>query len=278
MTQDWYLQAFRQLRDATAPGMLAWLEAVEDLSSLCWPPPLVSKSATSLGCADAERASQQYRRIVASYDSRTGWLESCRSRTVAKLAIRPGEVVLDVGCGTGLCFPLIEQAIGPAGWLIGVEPSPEMRAKASRRIETHGWANVTLVESTAQEADIPAWADAVLFAFTHDVLRSPEALTNVFSHVKADARIAAAGPKWSAWAPLLNLATWYVARDFVTTFEGFARPWSELTRFVQDLQVEPTCFDTVYIAWGRRGGVEEEAVDPRRREDLHLQGGPVRPK
>ena len=34
---------------------------------------------------------------------------------------------LDAGCGTGFCFQMIEDAIGPAGKLIGIEPSPGSR-------------------------------------------------------------------------------------------------------------------------------------------------------
>ena len=45
---------------------------------------------------------------------------------------QPGDAVLDVACGTGLSFPLLEEAIGPAGRLVGVELSPEMAAIARR--------------------------------------------------------------------------------------------------------------------------------------------------
>ena len=202
------------------------------------------------GRPDPRRALGQYRRLAAVYDDRTGWLQTCRHRAVSKLALRPGQVVVDVGCGSGLCFASIERAIGPAGRLIGIEPCPELRARAAGRVADHGWANVTLVAATAQEAELPERPEAVLFAFTHDVLRSPAALANVLGQARPAARVAAAGPKWSLWAPWLNLATWYVAREFVTTFEGFARPWSELAGFVPELRVEPAWFDTVYVAWG----------------------------
>jgi hypothetical protein len=93
-------------------------------------------------------------------------------------------------------------------------------------------------------------ADAALFAFTHDVVRSPKALANVLGHVRAGGRLAAAGPKWALLAPPLNLMVWQVARQFVTTFEGFARPWTQLQQAVPELSVEEAFFGCVYVAWG----------------------------
>jgi acyl dehydratase/ubiquinone/menaquinone biosynthesis C-methylase UbiE len=191
-----------------------------------------------------------YRGVAAGYDRGTAWLEPYRHRAVSQLRLQPGDVVLDVGCGTGLNFEPIQAAIGPRGRLIGIEPSPEMLAIARARVEEAGWANVTLLEASAEEAAIPGPVDAVLLAFTHDVVQSPEALANVLGQARAGGRVAAAGPKWTAFAPQLNPLVWQVARQYVTTFEGFRRPWAELARAVPDLTVEEGFFGCVYVAWG----------------------------
>ena len=209
-----------------------------------------------------------YRGLAAGYDRSTAWLEPYRHRAVSQLRLRPGDVVVDVGCGTGLSFESIQAAIGPGGRLIGIEPSPDMLAIARARVEEAGWDNVTLLEASAEEAVIPGAADAALFAFTHDVAQSPEALANVLGQLRPGGRVAAAGPKWSAFAPQLNPLVWQVARQYVTTFEGFRRPWAELARVVPDLSVEEGFFGCVYVAWGRLPGdvgvevVADAGVEP----------------
>jgi len=191
-----------------------------------------------------------YRRIAGSFDLSTAWLEPYRRRAVSQLRLQPGDVVLDVGCGTGMSFEPIQAAIGPTGRLVGIEPSAEMLGNAQARVEDAGWENVTLLEASAEEAAVPWAADAVLFAFTHDVVRSPKALANLLGQVRPGGRLAAAGPKWTAIAPQLNPIVWQVARQYVTTFEGFRRPWAELERAVPGLSVEEACFGCVYLAWG----------------------------
>jgi acyl dehydratase/ubiquinone/menaquinone biosynthesis C-methylase UbiE len=191
-----------------------------------------------------------YRRLAGTYDLSTAWLEPYRRRAVSQLRLRPGDVVLDVGCGTGMSFDPVQAAIGPTGRLIGVDPSPDMLAAARARVEDNGWANVTLLEASAEEAAVPEPADAVLFAFTHDVVQSPKALANVLGQVRPDGRLAAAGPKWTTFAPQLNPLVWQVASQFVTSFEGFRRPWAELERAVPGLWVEEAYFGCVYLAWG----------------------------
>jgi demethylmenaquinone methyltransferase/2-methoxy-6-polyprenyl-1,4-benzoquinol methylase len=185
-----------------------------------------------------------------AYELFTAWLDPYRHRAVSALRLQPGEVVLDVGCGTGLNFAPIQAAIGPTGRLVGIEPGPDMLARARARVEGAGWANVSLVEASAEQAAIPGPADAVLFSFAHDVLRSPKALANVLGAVRPGGRLATVGPKWTALWPPLNLLVWQVACQFVTTLEGFARPWSELERAVPALGVEEACFGCIYLAWG----------------------------
>ena len=205
----------------------------------------------------ARSAPTLYRRLAGSYDLTTAWLEPYRHRAVSHLRLQPGDVVLDVGCGTGMSFEPIQAAVGPSGRLVGIEPCPEMVAGARARVEAAGWDNVTLLEASAEEATVPGPVDAVLFAFTHDVMRSPKALANVLGQVRPGGRLAAAGPKWTAFAPQLNPLVWQVARQYVTSFEGFRRPWAELERVVPDLWVEEAYFGCVYLAWGGLPGWPE---------------------
>ena len=198
----------------------------------------------------ARSAPTLYRRLAGSYDLTTAWLEPYRHRAVSHLRLQPGDVVLDVGCGTGMSFEPIQAAVGPSGRLVGIEPCPEMVAGARARVEAAGWDNVTLLEASAEEATVPGPVDAVLFAFTHDVMRSPRALANMLGQVRPGGRLSAAGPKWTAFAPQLNPLVWQVARQYVTSFEGFRRPWTELERAVPDLWVEEAYFGCVYLAWG----------------------------
>jgi SAM-dependent methyltransferase len=201
--------------------------------------------------ADRQRALGMYRRHARDYDYWTAWAEPVRRMTVERLRLKRGDVALDVGCGTGLNFGAIEEAIGPEGRLVGIELSPDMLGMARERVELEGWQNVSLLQSAVEDADIPLEADGVLFCFTHDILRSPESLDNVFGHVHEGGRVAAAGPKWAPWwAVSVNAGVWWVAGRYVTTFEGLERPWSHLSRFVPDLSVEPLYFGGGYIAWG----------------------------
>ena len=60
----------------------------------------------------------------------------------ALAAMRPGEVVVDLGSGAGIdCF-LAAQQVGPAGWVIGIDMTHEMLAKARANAERVGAANV----------------------------------------------------------------------------------------------------------------------------------------
>ncbi len=201
---------------------------------------------------DHQLALNKYRRIAATYDKR-GRLGRLRRRIVAHLDLKAGDVVLDVACGTGLNFPLVQEAIGRAGRLIGIDLSPDMLAGAGERVSSHGWTNVTLINSPAEEAQIPEQADVILFSFTHDVMRSPRALENVMRYVKPKGRVAVIGWKWAPWwAVPANIPLWFVVRRYVTTLEGFAKPWTHLVRFVPDLQVARAMLSAVYIAWGTK--------------------------
>ncbi len=202
--------------------------------------------------ADQRLALDKYRRGVATYDDANRF-HRLRRRFVARLELKAGDVVLDVACGTGLNFPLIQAAIGQEGSLIGVDLSPDMLTIARDRVSQNNWQNVVLINASVEEASIPRDVDAVLFSLTHDVMRSPLALQNVMRSVKQRGRIVAAGAKWASWwAWPVNIAVWYGARRFTTTFEGFSRPWSHLDPYIARLQLESHLLGTIYVAWGTK--------------------------
>jgi ubiquinone/menaquinone biosynthesis C-methylase UbiE len=193
-----------------------------------------------------------YTEDARTYDQSTQAYQTFRHEIVAGLPLRPGDVVVDVGCGTGLCFPLLQDRIGPTGRIIGVDASPEMVALARARVATEGWDNVTLVESAVEEVYLPAEADAALFCAVHDVMRSPAALRNVLAWLRPGGHVAAGGGKWAApWLVPLNLQIMALHRPYVTSFEGFDRPWSFLVDLVEEFALSELAFGSGYVATGR---------------------------
>ena len=66
---------------------------------------------------------------------------SCGNPT-AYAHLKPGEVVLDLGCGGGLDIFLASPKVGPGGRAIGIDMTPEMIERARRNAEKGGFTNV----------------------------------------------------------------------------------------------------------------------------------------
>ncbi|MDJ0738645.1 MAG: methyltransferase domain-containing protein [Gammaproteobacteria bacterium] len=205
-----------------------------------------------LDAPDAARAVAKYRGHADGYDASARRTMRLRRRAIAKLALRPGDRVLDVASGTGLSFPLLRDAVGSDGEVIGIDISPEMTSQARERVSAAGWRNVTVLESPIDTAPIPAPLDAVLFHFTHDVVRSQRALQRIFSATAPNARIAIAGMKYAPWwmSPV-NVIVRAKARPYMTTFEGLDKPWDRMLPHLSEYAWTTALFGTCYLGWGR---------------------------
>ena len=127
-----------------------------------------------------------------------------------------------------------------------------MAAVAREQIAREGWRNVTVVQSSAEEAEIAVTADAALFCAVHDILQSPEALRNVMNGLRPGARVAAGGGKWAAPAMVaLNLQARILHAPYVQSFKGFRRPWSHLEQLIEDVQVHEMGLGSGYIVTGQ---------------------------
>jgi demethylmenaquinone methyltransferase/2-methoxy-6-polyprenyl-1,4-benzoquinol methylase len=192
-----------------------------------------------------------YSRDAGRYDARTSRYEVYRRRAIDLLSVSPGEVVADVGCGTGLCFEQLVDRVGPEGTVVGVEPAVQMRALAAERIADQGWTNVVLVGSAVECAVLPP-LDHALFCAVHDVLQSPAALDHVLAHVRDGGGVVATGGKWApAWAVALNAGVLALHAPFVRNFAGFGKPWALLAERVPGLMVEEVALGAGYVASGR---------------------------
>ena len=212
-------------------------------------PPVSAPVVRAQGGAATEQTA--YTRDASAYDSRTSAFETYRRRLVDLLPLRRGDIVLDVGCGTGLCFERVRARVGEEGVVVGVDASRDMLAMAAARVRDRGWTNVVLVRAPVEEAVFPVVADHALFCATHDVLQSTAALDNVLAHVRDGGTVAATGGKWAPpWAIALNAGILALHAPYVRDFAGFDRPWGRLAPRVQGLRVEEVAMGAGYLASG----------------------------
>jgi SAM-dependent methyltransferase len=69
---------------------------------------------------------------------------------LAFAAVRPGDTVLDLGCGAGLDLLLAARRTGPEGRVIGVDSNPDMLARAQANAREAGAAQVELLEGRVE--------------------------------------------------------------------------------------------------------------------------------
>jgi demethylmenaquinone methyltransferase/2-methoxy-6-polyprenyl-1,4-benzoquinol methylase len=188
---------------------------------------------------------------------------SQRRLAVRALGLRAGDTVVDIACGTGLNFPLIEEVIGPAGRIVGVDLTDAMLARAQDRVAANGWTNVSLVQADAAEFDFPTGIDAILSTYA---LSQVPGCADVVHH---GAAALSGGGRWvvldlklpgntPAWLAQLGTA---VVRPFASIDEWLTRrPWEEIRAAMReelaDFSWTELSFGTAFLAAGSRGGGE----------------------
>jgi demethylmenaquinone methyltransferase/2-methoxy-6-polyprenyl-1,4-benzoquinol methylase len=182
-----------------------------------------------------------------------------RRRAVQALGLRPGDRVIDLACGTGLNFSLIQERVGPTGGIVGVDLTDAMLARAEARIEAHGWSNVSVVLADAARFEFPSEVDAILstYALTQVpecaevIARGAAALSPGGRWVVLDLKLPGYTPRW-----LTRLAVATVGRSASLEEWTARRPWEAIRAAMRaeltDLSWSELGFGTAFLAVGSR--------------------------
>ncbi|MFB0507447.1 MAG: class I SAM-dependent methyltransferase, partial [Thermodesulfobacteriota bacterium] len=182
-----------------------------------------------------------------------GIRKAYRSRAVQTLGLQRGNCVVELGCGTGINFPLIVEQIGPEGRLIGVDLSPRMLACAQERVERAGWKNVELVQSDIVEYNFPEGVDGVLSIGVFGYLADCDRVIEAVSHALVPGgRLVIMDGKRPGRLPLwvFKLIVW-LSRSFGVTSDYFdKRTWESVERYFRETAFEQMYGGMIYISSG----------------------------
>ncbi|WP_036488656.1 class I SAM-dependent methyltransferase [Myxosarcina sp. GI1] len=220
---------------------------------------------------ESERIANIYQKIAKNYDFLGEYLlgmifspfgyGSYRQKAIASLNLQPGDTVIDLCCGTGLNFPLLEKAIGSEGKIIGVDLTDAMLAQAQKRVEKNGWSNVELMQSDVTFYQFPIGVDGIISTWGITLVsecdlaiqNGSQALSPGERWVILDFKIP---DNWLArFAPLLSFL---FIRPFGGNLQMASRhPWESLDKYLQNISFTELLLGFAYIAVGQR---KEEKV------------------
>jgi SAM-dependent methyltransferase len=111
-------------------------------------------------------------------------------RAMSALAPRPGERILDVGCGAGQTVGQLAYSVGPSGSVVGIDIAPLLLAIA--REQMMALANVSFIHGDAQTSPLQAGTfDAIFSRFGVMAFAEPvDAFCNFHRALKPDGRLA----------------------------------------------------------------------------------------
>jgi ubiquinone/menaquinone biosynthesis C-methylase UbiE len=136
--------------------------------------------------SDASSAQTFYGRWARLYDvisRHTPGLRRVRKRAVLACGLEPGDTVVEMGCGSGANLPLLREAVGSEGTVVGIDVTRAILDRAAALVgeAATGWGlppaadNVSVVQADATAPPIDEPVDAVLSTFVVGMLDDPAA-------------------------------------------------------------------------------------------------------
>ena len=135
-------------------------------------------------------------------------------------ALRPGERVLDIGCGAGFTSLEAARAVGPRGHVLGVDISASMLEAARALSGKVGAANLAFTQADAQTESFAPSADVLISRFGVMFFEDPvAAFANLRRSAAPEARMV-----FAAWAPLSENIHWARPLELAQALVGPGAP------------------------------------------------------
>ena len=213
-----------------------------------------------------EHIIRTYRKRAANYDFTAnlyclfGYRElAYRKMAVKALRLQPGDIVLELACGTGINFPLYQRYIGPEGRIIGVDITDAMLEQAQKRVTNQGWKNVILFQHDAAAYKTPLPVNAVISTYALSLFPVPEkVIKNIVDTLLPNGRFVLLELQipsfWPAW---LTTTAVNLMKPFAVTDEWVNyRPWEIIRqttkKLFNDVKVSEQFFGLTYIISGEK--------------------------
>jgi SAM-dependent methyltransferase len=175
-----------------------------------------------------------------------------RAKGVEALKLRLGDCVLDVGCGPGINFKGLHDAVGPKGRIFGVDISHRMLRRATERCRANLWRNIDLHECDAADFLAPIPLDAVLFSLSYNTMPNHrDVLCNVWNQLRPGGRIVivdARLPPGAFGRLILPFAIWLMKHTMLGN--PLIRPWEEIAELTRDVHTDSQRFGSYYVSRG----------------------------
>lgn len=181
-----------------------------------------------------------------------------RRRAVEALRLAPGDTAVDLCCGTGANLPLLVEAVGPTGRIVGVDLSLGMLAQARQRVEAEGWENVDLVEADVRAFAFPEPVHGVLSTFGIEMVpEHADVIARAVDALTPGGRIAVGGLRRpDGWPEWLIRAGEIANRPFgVSRAYEDIEPWRSLEAHAEYVHYEEHLLGAAYLATGQAPGL-----------------------
>jgi ubiquinone/menaquinone biosynthesis C-methylase UbiE len=176
--------------------------------------------------------------------------------------LRPGDVVVDLGCGAGIDTILAARKVAPGGEVIGVDFAPGMNERARQAVADAGVTeNVQLVLAALEKLDLPSdFADVVISNCVINLCPDKEAVyREAFRILKPGGRLAISDMEYSE-APDPQ-----VKAHFEATWAGCMGGAMEEQAYLE--LIKQAGFEELHI-------VTKHTLDPKELEEMARCPGP----
>jgi demethylmenaquinone methyltransferase/2-methoxy-6-polyprenyl-1,4-benzoquinol methylase len=195
------------------------------------------------------RRYDRFARIIPLFD----WLffmpPRFREKAADRLRLRPGNRVLELGCGTGRNLSALRAAVGHTGRVYGVDISTGMLAKARELCTQNGWPNVELLQQDAGEFVTSEPLDGVMFGLSYNTIPHHAAvLHHAWSLLRPGGRLVvmdAKLPPGLGGRLILPFSLWLMKRTMLGN--PLIKPWEDLARVAGTIEMEQFMFGSWYI-------------------------------